>query len=82
MSKKRKSSSRPFVASYIHNGVVTHMRHYARINTVIPRAVTHLLDTGHPGDIVEIAHNEFGFQIGTVKVRAGGRIEIKWQLEA
>jgi hypothetical protein len=56
-------------------------RRYARLNTAVPRVVQILLDQGSPGDVAEIAHAEHGFQIGTVKVHAGGRIAIQWTLE-
>jgi hypothetical protein len=53
------------------------MRHYARLNTAIPRAVMILLDEGKPGDVLELAHSEHGFQIATITIHVGGLFKIK-----
>ena len=55
-------------------------RRYVRLNTALPRCVNLLLDVGQPGDVAEISHAEHGFQIATVKIHAGGKIDIKWTI--
>lgn len=52
-------------------------RHYSRLDTAFPRCVQRLLQDGQPGDLYEVAHAEFGFQIGTIKVHTGGKIDLK-----
>jgi hypothetical protein len=56
-------------------------RRFARLTTAVPRIVQLLLDFGQPGDVAEVAHAEFGFQIATIKVHVGGRIDIKWTIK-
>ena len=56
-------------------------RQYARISTAFPRAVQLLMLEGEPGDVIEFAHADFGFQIGTVKIHVGGKITVNWVLK-
>jgi hypothetical protein len=35
---------------------------------------------GEPGDLVEFASNDFGYQIGFVRLMVGGRMEIQWTI--
>lgn len=81
----KKDFKRPFVLSYFtkHGStvgapVLTAMRYYARLTTCVPQAVKHLLEQGQPGDVVEIASSNFGYQVGFARVKAGGRIDIQW----
>lgn len=53
-------------------------RHYSRITRAIPRAVEIALLTGQPGDVVEFSSNDFGYQIATVRLSVGGKIDIKF----
>lgn len=71
-------STRPIVATIYRDGKVHSMRHYARITTALPRGVAILLEHGQPRDVIEYASAEHGYQIGTVKVHAGGKIDIKF----
>lgn len=52
-------------------------RRLARINTALPRAIQLLVMNGQPGDVAEIAHAEFGFQIATIRIHVGGRFTIQ-----
>jgi len=74
------SASRPILATIFHMGKDIHKRHYARVDTAFPRAVQILMQDGEPGDVVEFAHSEYGFQIGTVKIHVGGKINVKWTI--
>lgn len=68
--------SRHIVATLHHKGKPVWNRRYARIDTAFPRAVELLIIDGEPGDVIEFSHSEYGFQIGTVKIKAGGKITI------
>ena len=57
------------------------MRYYARLDTAIPRAVQLLILEGQPKDVIELAHSEHGFQIGTIKIHVGGRIDVQFSLD-
>lgn len=68
---------RPFVASYLNDKKnLVWKRHYARIETILRKAVEVLVLEGSPGDAIEIAHSDFGFQVAVVKIHAGGKINI------
>lgn len=72
-------STRPYVVSFLRDkGAVTFKapRYFSRLDTAVPRGVAILLCEGQPGDVVEVASNDFGFQIATIKVHAGGRLTI------
>ena len=51
-------------------------RRYTRISNSVPRAVYLLMMKGQPGDVVEIASADFGFQAMTVKLHVGGGLTI------
>lgn len=68
--------SLPIAAVIYHRQRPLRTRRYARINTAVPRAITWLLLSGEPGDLVEFSMAEFGTQLAVVKVHAGGRIII------
>lgn len=73
-------STRPYVMSFLRGKDKTPfkpMRYYARLNTAIPRAIGLLLDEGQPGDVIELASNDFGFQVATVTVHAGGTFKVQ-----
>lgn len=72
--------SRPYVGSYQRHFSPYKKAHYVRLDTAIPRAINHLLLHGMPGDVFELAHSEFGFQVATVKVHVGGKITIRWRI--
>jgi hypothetical protein len=75
------SKRRPIVATFIRrNKSVTKTRYYSRITTGFPRAVQLLMIDGEPGDLVEFASNEFGYQIGFVRLKVGGNMDIQWTI--
>jgi len=52
-------------------------RRFVRLDTAIPRAVQLLILQGQPGDVIELAHHEHGFQIATIKIHSGGKFNIQ-----
>lgn len=84
MLNNKKPSKRPILA-ILHRKVsygtmVIWTRHYARLDRAIPRAVQLAMLDGQPGDVIEFAHAEFGFQIATLKLSVGknaSNIELK-----
>lgn len=69
---------RNIVATIHRVGVPTTVRRYVRLNTAIPTMTASLLQVGQPRDVVEFSHATTGLQIGTIKVKAGGRMETTW----
>lgn len=69
---------RPILATVFRKGKKTSKRQYARITTAFPRAVQVLMETAQPGDVVEFAHADWGFQIGWVKIHVDCLIEMHW----
>ena len=70
-------TSRPIIATFYHRKRAARPRHFARVDTAVPRCMLRLLQHGEPGDVIELAHAEFGFQIGTLKIQAGGAFTIQ-----
>lgn len=54
------------------------VRYYNWMDTAMPRAVQLALCYGEPGDVVEFASVELGFQIGTLKVLPKQQVELKY----
>ena len=52
------------------------VRRYSYFDTAMPRAVQVLLSTGVAGDLVSFSSNEFGFELGWLRLQAGGRYEM------
>lgn len=78
MPKLKASSQRPVLAQ-LHRGTeVVWTRHYSTIVNAYRRAVELSMIIGHPGDVVEFSNTNHGFQIGTVKLHVGGKIDIEW----
>lgn len=80
-SRSARHSNRPLVATLYFHGEQPKMRYYSRISTAFPRAVQLLMSEGKPGDTVEIASNNFGYQIGTARLSVGGSINVKWTIK-
>lgn len=76
---KVKEYKRPIVAALhrrtSHGTELVWTRYYIRLTLAIPRAVQLALETGRPGDVVEFAHANLGFQIATVKVSVGASLK-------
>lgn len=73
-------SARPYVMSFLRgkdNTPFKPMRHYARLNTAVPRAMAILLDEGQPGDVIELASTDFGFQVATITIHTGGVFKVQ-----
>lgn len=75
-------STRPLLAEW-HRGRVQlpFRRHYARIDTALPKVVAHLLINGQPGDTIQISLREWGTWIADINVHALGRISLKFTSE-
>lgn len=52
-------------------------RRYAYFDTAMPRAVQLALSQGVEGDIVEFTSSELGFQMGVLRVKAGGKFDVE-----
>lgn len=74
-------SKRPILATILRKHIAQSVRHYSRISTAFPKAVQLLIESGEPGDVVEFASSDFGYQIGTVKIHAGGKIDVRWLIK-
>lgn len=70
-------TKRPILATLYRKHQPVWVRRYSRITTALPRAVQLALLEGQPGDVVEFAHSDFGFQIATVKLSVNGHIRIE-----
>lgn len=66
--------TRPIRATFHRKGDTFRERAYTKIDNAIPRCVQVLMRDGRPGDVVEFHHAVTGMQIGTVKVKVGGKI--------
>jgi hypothetical protein len=53
-------------------------RHYARIETAIQRCTLFLMMDGHVGDLIEFTVKINGYQVGTIRLKATGKIEVNW----
>ena len=81
-SKGSRGGKRPTLATLHRKGWheftdVVWNRHYSATTRAIHRAVELALLSGMPGDVVEFSHADYGFQIATVKLLVGGRIDIQ-----
>lgn len=54
------------------------VRYYNWMDTAMPRAVQLALCYGVPGDVVEFASVELGFQIGTLHILPKQQVELKY----
>lgn len=63
-----------------NNQPILAKRYFNRVDTAIPRCVQLVLLDGEPGDTIQISSSEFGYWIADIRVRAGGKIDIKWGL--
>lgn len=52
------------------------VRYYNWMDTAMPRALQLALCYGNPGDVVEFASTELGFQIGTLTILPRQRVEL------
>jgi hypothetical protein len=51
-------------------------RRYAYFDTAMPRMLQLAMTYCNEGDFIEITSDEFGFQLGVLHVRKGGRFEV------
>ena len=54
------------------------VRYYNWMDTAMPRAVQLALCYGNPGDVVEFASTELGFQIGVLRILPKNRVELEY----
>jgi len=52
-------------------------RHYAYFDTAMPRMVQMAINYGNEGDIVEFYSFDYGFQIGILRIKKGGKFEME-----
>lgn len=82
MAKKDKSnisSNRRIVATMTRgkSKEVIMTRRYAYFDTAMPRMLQLAITYCNEGDFIEIASIEFGYQLGILHVRKGGRFEME-----
>jgi hypothetical protein len=53
-------------------------RHYARIETAVQRCTAFLMLDGEVGDIIEFTLKINGYQVGTIRLKATGKMEVVW----
>lgn len=53
-------------------------RHYAWIDTAVPRAMALALREGQAGDVVVFHSTELGFEVASLNVLAGHRVELHY----
>lgn len=68
------SNERNIVCELSRKGQVTYTRRYKWIDTAVARSIQVLLQTGEPGDVLQVSHYKTGLEFGSVKVGAGGRL--------
>jgi hypothetical protein len=54
------------------------VRYYARIETAIRRCTEYLIIEGEVGDIIEFVLKLNGYQVGVIKLKATGKIDVVW----
>jgi metal-responsive CopG/Arc/MetJ family transcriptional regulator len=54
------------------------VRRYARIDTAIRRCTQLAVLEGQPKDVMEMAHNISGRQLGTIKLHTGNKLTAQW----
>lgn len=71
-------NSRKVIATLWRAGVAEseRSRQYAYFDTAMPRAVQMVLGRSNAGDMVEFSSKEYGFQLGVLKVREGGKFDL------
>ncbi len=52
-------------------------RYYAFFDTAMPRAIQLAINYGNEGDFVEFYSQEYGFQVGILRIKAGGKFEME-----
>lgn len=57
---------------------VVWVRYYNWMDTAMPRALQLALCYGSPGDVVEFASTELGFQIGILRIQPKQRVELEY----
>ena len=53
-------------------------RHYARIETAVHRCTTFLILEGEVGDVIEFTLKINGYQVGTIRLQATGKMQVLW----
>lgn len=53
-------------------------RNYARIETAVRRCTEFLILEGEVGDIIEFTLKVNGYQVGTIRLKATGKMEVLW----
>lgn len=53
-------------------------RRYSKIDNAVPRLVQLAMKEGRVGDVVEVFHDITSLQLGTIRMKANGTLDIKW----
>jgi len=71
--------SRNLYAVHLRHGApMPRPRRYARIDRAVPGVLRWSMLHGKVGDVFELSHAVTGMQIGTIKVRARGRVDVQY----
>ena len=54
------------------------IRQYARIETAVRRCTEYLIIEGEVGDLIEFVLKINGYQVGTIRMKATGKMEVLW----
>lgn len=71
------------IEGHLHRMVMGHRelvwtRHYARIETAVQRCTAYLILDGEVGDVIEFTLKVNGYQVGTIRMKATGKMEVLW----
>lgn len=62
-------TTRPIIAILIRRGQAVLTRHYARLDTALPRVTSLANAQACPRDVIALSHAVTGLEIGTIKRR-------------
>ena len=82
-ARKLQSMPRPIALMWCRGEHKKYMwkkpRHYKTTRYgAYPKALSVLMEEGHPGDVMEIFNTITSKQIGTITLFIGGRMDVKW----
>ena len=84
MSKKERKMAKFNIDAVLHrrhgraHTKVVWTRRYARIETAVRRCTEFLVLDGEVGDVIEFVLRINGWQVGTIRVKANGCMQVDW----
>lgn len=81
MSDERTHRPRNIIAQLHRRRECLWQRNYVAPINAMRRGAELLILTGQPGDVIQISHAEFGFEIAVIKLHVGGKMSLTWTLE-